>query len=91
MKTGRAFEAIAPMSSPMPGAPFDIMADDHDMAKFGQRLFFDKRGAEAIQVDGPSGKGPYTPIDPATGKPLVDPTTMKPIVIPGETQARSAA
>jgi len=79
-------EAIAPMSSPMPGAKFDVMADDHNMAKFGQRLFFDKRGAEAIQVDGPSGKGPYTPTDPATGKPLVDMTTMKPIVIPGETQ-----
>ncbi len=78
-------EAIAPLSSPMPGAPFDIMADDMGMAKFGQRLFFDKRGAEAIQVDGPSGKGPYTPTDPTTGLPAVDPTTMKPIVIAGET------
>jgi len=84
-------EAIAPMSSKMPDAPFDIMADDHAIAKFGQSLFFDKRGAEAIQVDGPSGKGPYTPTDPATGKPLLDPTTMKPIVIPGETQKVSCA
>jgi len=78
-------QAITPMSTPMPNAPFDLMADDNGMAKFGQRLFFDKRGAEAIQVDGPSGKGPYTPLDPATGLPLVDPTTMKPVVIAGQT------
>lgn len=83
-------EAIAPMSSPMPGAPFDVLADDKGMAKFGQRIFFDKRGAEAIQVDGPSGKGPYTPLDPATGKALVD-SNGKAIVIPGETQKVSCA
>ncbi len=77
-------QAIAPMSTMQPMAPFDLMADDDKMAKFGQRLFFDKRGAEAIQVDGPSGKGPYTPIDPATNMPAVDPVTMKPVVIPGE-------
>jgi cytochrome c peroxidase len=76
--------AIAPMSQAMPDNPFDKMGTNEAMARFGQRLFYDKRGAEAIQADGPSGKGPYTPIDPATGLPAVDPVTMLPKVIPGE-------
>jgi len=76
--------AIAPMSQAMPDNPFDTKGNDDAMARFGQRLFFDKRGAEAIQVDGPSGKGPYTPIDPATGMPAIDPATMMPRVIAGE-------
>lgn len=77
-------EAIAPRSSKMPDAPYDVMADDHAIAKFGQRLFFDKRSAEAILLDGPAGKAAYQPIDPATGKPAVD-MTGKAITVPGET------
>jgi cytochrome c peroxidase len=77
-------QAIAPLAQPMPSAPFDLMGDDDAMARFGQRLFFDKRGAEAIQVDGPSGKGPYPATDPTTGKPILDPVTMLPVTIPGE-------
>src|ERR1700759_638268 len=77
-------EAIAPMSTPMPGNVFDVMAGDKGMAKLGQRLFFDKRGSEALTQDGPTGKGPSTPNDPVRGLPMVDPTTMKPIVIPGQ-------
>jgi cytochrome c peroxidase len=76
--------AIAPMSQAMPENPFDKMGTDTAIAKFGQRIFWDKRGAEAIVTDGPSGKGPYTPIDSATGLPAVDPVTMAPKVIPGE-------
>ena len=83
--------AIAPMSTKMPDNPFDTKGSDEAMARFGQRLFFDKRGAEAITADGPSGKGPYTPIDPATGKPAVDATTGKAIVIPGEVGKVSCA
>ncbi len=77
-------EAIAPMSTKMPDNQFDVMAGNTAFAKFGQRLFFDKRGAEGITVDGPSGKAPYQPIDPATGKPAVD-STGKAIIVPGET------
>jgi cytochrome c peroxidase len=47
-------------------------------------MFFDIRGSGPLVVDGPTGKGPYTPIDPATGLPAVDPVTMKPKIIPGE-------
>jgi cytochrome c peroxidase len=77
-------QAIAPLATAMPKAPFDLMGDNDGMARFGQRLFFDKRGAEAITVDGPSGKGPYPATDPATGKPIVDPVTLMPVIIPGE-------
>ena len=77
-------EAIAPRSSTMPPAPYDVLADDGNIAKLGQRLFFDKRGAEAITVDGPSGKAAYQPIDPATGKPAVD-ANGKAIIVPGDT------
>jgi cytochrome c peroxidase len=83
--------AIAPLSEAMPTNPFDAMGDDVPRSRFGQRLFFDKRGAEAITVDGPSGKGPYTPIDPATGTAVIDPVTMKPKVIAGETGKVSCA
>jgi len=83
--------AIAPMSEKAPPNPFDAMGEDHAMAKFGQRIFFDKRGAEAITADGPSGKGPVAVIDATTGQPVIDPVTMKPKVIPGETGKVSCA
>jgi len=76
--------AIAPLSEQMPTNPFDAMGDDVPRARFGQRLFFDKRGAEAITVDGPSGKGPYPLIDSATGMPVIDPVTNMPKIVPGE-------
>jgi len=75
---------IAPMSTPMPANPFDTREDEDALARFGQRIFWDKRGAEAITVDGPSGKGPYTMLD-ASGQPVLDPTTGKPVTVPGET------
>ena len=66
--------AIAPLATPMPANPYDKMREDEDaIARFGQRLFFDKRGAEAITIDGPSGKGPVTMTDPATGMPVTVP------------------
>jgi cytochrome c peroxidase len=83
--------AIAPMSEKAPPNPFDAMGEDHAMAKFGQRVFFDKRGAEAITADGPSGKGPIAVIDATTGMPVIDPVTMKPKVIAGETGKVSCA
>ena len=76
--------AIAPRSSLMTLNPFDTRGDDDGIAKFGQRMFFDKRGSGPLSTDGPTGKGPYTPIDPATGLPAIDPVTMKPKIIPGE-------
>src|SRR5215471_390007 len=82
--------AITPMSTKMPDNPFDTKGTDEAMARFGQRLFFDKRGAEAITADGPSGKGPYQPIDPATGKPAVD-ANGKAVIVPGEVQKVSCA
>jgi cytochrome c peroxidase len=77
-------KAIVPMSSGMPANPFDNRGDDDAIARFGQRLFFDKRGAEAITVDGPSGKGPTPMIDPATGMAVIDPLTNMPKMNPGE-------
>jgi len=77
-------EAIVPLSTAMPVNPFDTRGDDDAVAKLGQRLFFDKRGAEAITVDGPSGKGPTPMLDPVTGLPVIDPVTMMPKMNPGE-------
>ena len=76
--------AIAPRSTPMVLNPFDTRGDDDAIAKFGQRMFFDKRGSGPLSVDGPTGKGPYQAIDPVTGLPAVDPVTMKPKITPGE-------
>src|SRR5438105_6983387 len=78
------------MTTKIPEHTYATKGSAETLARFGQRLFFDKRGAEAITADGPSGKGPYTPIDPATGKPAVD-ANMKPIVIPGEVGKVSCA
>lgn len=76
--------AIVPMSTEMPSNPFDTRANEDAVARFGQRLFFDKRGAEAITVDGPTGKGPYPLIDSTTGLPVLDLVTMMPKIVPGE-------
>jgi cytochrome c peroxidase len=76
--------AIAPLATTMPTNPFDTRGDEDAVARFGQRMFFDKRGAGPLTVDGPTGKGPYTPIDPTTGLPAIDPVTMKPKIIAGE-------
>ena len=82
---------IIPLGTEMKPNPFDVRGDDEAVARFGQRLFFDKRAAEAILVDGPSGKAAYSPIDPATGMPVIDPVTMKAKVIPGEVGKVSCA
>ena len=76
--------AIAPRSTPMVLNPFDTRGDDEGIAKFGQKMFFDKRGSAPLSIDGPTGKGPYTPIDPLTGLPAIDPVTGKPKIVPGE-------
>jgi cytochrome c peroxidase len=65
--------AIAPLATPMPPNPFDAQGDNDAIARFGQRLFFDKRGADAIIVDGPSGKAAHTMTDPVTGMPIMVP------------------
>ncbi|MES1171735.1 MAG: cytochrome c peroxidase, partial [Bacteroidota bacterium] len=46
---------IEPLSTAMPANPYDDRADDDEVAKLGQKLFFEKELAEGITVAGPSG------------------------------------
>jgi cytochrome c peroxidase len=49
-------EAIQPLAAPMPHNPFNHRDNDTGLAKLGQAWFFETDVAEAITVDGPSGK-----------------------------------
>jgi cytochrome c peroxidase len=52
-----AIQDMAPLAKPMIANPVNTRADDADVAKFGQKLFFDTGYAEAITADGnPAGK-----------------------------------
>src|SRR4051794_13703886 len=44
---------IEPLSTPMPTSPFNLMADNLDLARFGQALFFETDVAEPSMTDGP--------------------------------------
>lgn len=51
----QAIQAMEPLKGGPPPSPYNDRADDLDLAKLGQMMFFDKDVAEAVQQAGPSG------------------------------------